>query len=145
MAYKGKYRPRNVSKYLGDPTKVIFRSLWERQLMRWLDSNLAVSQWSSEVPIKYVCGTDGKEHRYFVDFYILWRMGTKMFVEVKPKKQCAPPKEPKRKTQKYVNECLTYVKNVSKWDAARSLCARNGMLFEIWTEHELRQLGLKIP
>jgi hypothetical protein len=144
MAYKGKFYPRNLSKYLGNPDKIRFLSLWERQLMRWLDSNAAVTQWASEVPIKYVCGTDGREHRYLVDFYILWRTGHKMLVEVKPKRQCSEPKVPKRKTKRYVNECFAYIKNTSKWAAARELCAKNGMIFEIWTEHELRALGLKI-
>ena len=112
--------------------------------MRWLDANTAVLQWSSEVPIKYVCATDGKVHSYLVDFYILWRTGQKNLIEVKPYKQTLEPKAPKRKTQKYINACLTYSKNLSKWTAARELCAKNNMKFEVWTEHELRKLGLTI-
>lgn len=144
MAYKGKFKPQNLSKYLGNPDKITFRSLWERQLMKWLDYNPAVMQWSSEVPIKYICATDGKEHRYFVDFYILWTTGHKYLVEVKPYRQTLEPKEPKRKTRAYYAKCQVWKKNVSKWYAARELCTKNNMKFEIWTENELRKLGLTI-
>lgn len=144
MSYKGKYKPQNLAKYLGNPDKVRFMSLWERQLMRWLDANPAVIQWSSEVPIKYVCATDGREHRYLVDFYILWNTGQRMMVEVKPYRQTLEPKEPKRKTPAYYKKCAVYAKNLSKWHAAREICARNNMKFEIWTENELRRLGLTI-
>ena len=144
MAYKGKFKPTNLGKYLGNPDKIRFLSLWERQLMRWLDANMAVIQWSSEVPIKYVCATDGKVHNYLVDFYILWRTGQKIMVEVKPYKQTLEPKAPKRKTAAYYKKCAVYAKNMSKWRAATELCAKNNMKFEVWTEHELRKLGLTI-
>ena len=36
-------------------------------------------------------------------------------IEVKPKKQCFPPKEPKRKTRKYKQQVLTYIINQAKF------------------------------
>ena len=39
MAYKGKYRPTNPKKYKGDPTNIIYRSLWERKFMCYCDLN----------------------------------------------------------------------------------------------------------
>ena len=33
MAYSGKYIPVNPKKYRGNPSKVTYRSLWERKLM----------------------------------------------------------------------------------------------------------------
>ena len=144
MAYKGKFKPTNISKYLGDHTKIRFLSLWEKQLMGWLDTNIHVVQWSSEIPIKYVCGTDMKVHKYLVDFYIATSDGRRLLVEVKPYKQTIEPKEPKRRTRRSVNESYTWVKNNSKWDAARELCAINNMKFVIWTENELKMMGLKI-
>ena len=48
MAYKGKFRPKNPQKYRGDPTKIIYRSLWERNCMRYFDENPNVLKWSSE-------------------------------------------------------------------------------------------------
>ena len=66
--YKGKYRVKNIKKYEGDPTKCIFRSLWERQAFRWLDEHPKVIKWSSEeVIVPYKCKTDGKMHRYYTD------------------------------------------------------------------------------
>jgi len=35
MSYKGKYRPENPKKYKGDPTNIVYRSLWERKFMRY--------------------------------------------------------------------------------------------------------------
>ncbi|MEI6297328.1 MAG: TnsA endonuclease N-terminal domain-containing protein, partial [bacterium] len=88
MAYKGKYKVKDVSKYLGDPTKVRFLSLWEYSLMKYLDACINVVGWCSEdVKIPYVCGTDGQNHLYLVDFYIVLNNGKKLLVEVKPYKQ----------------------------------------------------------
>jgi len=39
MAYRGKYNPINPKKYKGNPSKVIYRSLWERKLMVYCDMN----------------------------------------------------------------------------------------------------------
>jgi hypothetical protein len=48
MAYKGKYKPQNPQKYKGDPTKIIYRSLWERKFMVYCDTNVNILQWASE-------------------------------------------------------------------------------------------------
>ena len=56
MSYKGKFRPSNPNKYKGDPTKVIYRSLWELKFMRWCDGNVNILKWSSEevvIPVSY--------------------------------------------------------------------------------------------
>ena len=34
-SYKGKYKVINYKKYIGDPTTVVYRSLWERKVMRY--------------------------------------------------------------------------------------------------------------
>ena len=38
MTYKGKYTVKDKKKYVGDPDKVVYRSLWERQAFRWVES-----------------------------------------------------------------------------------------------------------
>jgi hypothetical protein len=145
MAYRGKYTPKNKSKYVGDYTKITYRSLWERNLMRWCDENPDVKQWGSEeVVIPYVCATDGKKHRYFIDFAIIFKNGNKYLVEVKPDKETKPPKPPKRKSKRYISEQLTYAKNQSKWKAANDFALDNGWKFVVWTENHLKSLGLKI-
>ena len=32
MSYKGYFKPKNPKKYKGDPTNIIYRSLWEKKL-----------------------------------------------------------------------------------------------------------------
>ena len=39
MSYKGKYKPSYPQKYKGDPTNIIYRSLWERKFMVYCDNN----------------------------------------------------------------------------------------------------------
>ncbi len=47
MAYRGKYHPTNPKKYRGNPSQVIYRSLWERKLMVYCDNNDNVLEWGS--------------------------------------------------------------------------------------------------
>ena len=47
-AKKGYFKPKNYSKYKGDPTKIIYRSSWEKMFMGYLDNNPSVVEWSSE-------------------------------------------------------------------------------------------------
>lgn len=146
MTYKGKYRVKNITKYKGDPTKVIYRSLWERQLMRWLDENSRVVWWNSEgLVIPYRCATDGRVHRYFVDFQIKFSEQPTRCIEVKPEKQTLQPKKTQGKREKrYLEEVMTYAKNVSKWKSAKEFCADRGWVFEVWTEKTLTSLGIKL-
>ena len=39
MAYRGRYSPSNPKKYKGDPSNIIYRSLWERKFMVYCDMN----------------------------------------------------------------------------------------------------------
>src|SRR5271169_1271823 len=102
MAYKGNFRPINPQKYIGDPLQIIYRSLWERTLMKYFDNSSAVLKWSSEeVFVPYKSPRDGKNHKYYPDFVIYAKSkGGKnkvTMIEVKPQKQTIPPKIPKRK------------------------------------------------
>ncbi len=145
MAYRGKYKVKRRTKYLGDVDNVVYRSLWERNVFRWLDSNADIIEWNSEeVVIPYVCGTDRKVHRYFIDVYFKTRTGQKYLIEIKPKKETMPPKKPARRTRRYIAEGLTYIKNQSKWQAAKDFAKDNGAKFEIWTEDTLKSMGIKI-
>ena len=145
MTYSGRYRPKNVGKYEGNVSNIKYRSLWERQVMRWLDDNQSVIGWNSEeVVIRYRCKTDGQTHKYFTDFFIRMKDGKKYLIEVKPKNQTTPPKEPKRKTKRYLKEVMTYAKNISKWESAKVYAQKNGMIFQIWTEDTIKGLGIKL-
>lgn len=145
MAYRGRYKVKDPKKYVGDPNKVVYRSLWERQVFRWCEANSDVIEWSSEeVVIPYICATDKKPHRYFIDLYLKMKDGKRYLIEIKPKKETVPPKSTGRRTKKYITESLTYVKNQSKWKAASEFAADNGVTFQIWTEDTLKNLGIKI-
>tara|TARA_Y100001973_G_C5159768_1_gene312868 strand:- start:140 stop:574 length:435 start_codon:yes stop_codon:yes gene_type:complete len=142
MAYKGKYKPKNPSKYIGDPTKIIYRSLWERKFMVYCDDNEKVVSWGSEeIVVPYKSPIDGKMHRYFVDFIIetIQKDGKKkvQLIEIKPKKQCKEPKKKTKITRRYISEVKTWGVNTAKWKAAREFASDRGWEFIILTEDHL--------
>ena len=141
MSYKGKYKPSYPKKYKGDPTNVIYRSLWERKFMVYCDKNENVLEWSSEeIALPYKSPLDNRIHRYFPDFYIKVKEGNKIqkyLVEIKPKRQVSEPKIPKRKTKGYIYEVKEYVKNQAKWKSAQEFCEDRQWKFKIMTEDDL--------
>ena len=142
MAYSGKFQPNNPSKYLGDPSKITYRSLWERKCMLIFDDNPNVIRWASEeVCIPYMSPVDRKRHRYYPDFLVEIKNKKgeieTLLVEVKPYKQTQLPKKPKRVTKTFINEAKRYSINQAKWDAAREVCEKRGWEFKIMTEREI--------
>lgn len=142
MAYKGKYSPSYPRKYKGDPTNIVYRSLWERKFMIYCDLNENILEWGSEeIVMPYRSPVDGRVHRYFPDFYIKVKESTgrikKMIIEIKPKRQCSPPSKPKKQTKGYLREAYEYAKNQAKWEAASEWCKDRGYIFKVFTEKEL--------
>ena len=142
MAYRGKYKPKNPNKYVGDPTKINYRSLWERKCMLTFDDNPNIIKWASEeIAIPYLSPVDRKRHRYYPDFMVELKNKEgkieTIMIEVKPKKQTEPPQPRKRKSVTYLNEAKTYAINQAKWAAAQALCDRKGWTFRIMTEKEI--------
>lgn len=142
MYHKRKYTPINPQKYVGDPTNIIMRSSWETRFALWCDNNPSVIKWNSEeTVVPYVCPTDNRRHRYFIDFRIQIRdkSGTlrTYLVEIKPDKQTRPPNVPSRKTKRFLIEAATYMKNEAKWKAATQYAKDRGWEFIILTEHHL--------
>jgi len=142
MSYKGKYKPKNPKKYLGDPTKVIYRSLWERRFMVFCDNNDSVLGWGSEeVVVPYKSPIDNKRHRYYVDFIVEIRnkKGFKevTLIEVKPKAQCKPPEKKSKPSRRYLREVARWGVNSAKWEAATEFAENRGWKFKILTEDEL--------
>jgi hypothetical protein len=142
MAYSGKFSPKNPTKYLGDPTNIIYRSLWERRVMVHLDENPGVVKWSSEeVVIPYLSPVDNRWHRYFPDFYVQTKnkqgMLESRILEVKPKSQAVAPKAKKRVTKQYIQEVMTYGINEAKWKAATEYCKDRDWKFMVLTEDDI--------
>lgn len=145
MSYSGKYKIKKPEKYAGNPNKVVYRSLWERQAFKWCENNPKVKLWNSEeIVVPYKSSVDKKLHRYFVDLLIQMDNKETYLIEIKPKNQTIPPKTRTRKTKKYINEIVTYAKNQDKWEAATQFAEHKGWKFQVWTEETLKNLGIKI-
>ena len=142
MSYKGKYYPSFPRKYKGDPTNIIYRSLWERKFMVYCDKNQNILEWASEeIAIPYRSPIDNRVHRYFPDFYMKVKETSgkikNYVIEVKPAKQTKPPVKPKRQTKGYIREAYEYAKNQAKWKMAKEFCADRQWVFKVVTEKEL--------
>lgn len=145
MFHKRKYVPVNKHKYVGDYNNIVMRSSWETKFALWCDLNDSVLKWQSEETIiPYICPTDNRAHRYFVDFKIQVRNKDgkvcTYLVEIKPEIQTIPPKPPERKTKRFISEVMTYGKNQAKWKAADEYAKDRGWSFIVLTE---KHLGIK--
>lgn len=140
---QGVFKPKNPSKYVGDPTKVVYRSGWEHKLMRKLDESSTIIGWNSEdVVIPYISPVDGRAHRYFVDFLVVAKSpnGDKIvtLIEVKPYAQTIQPVKTARKTkERFMSEIATYAVNQAKWAAAEAYCVKRGWKFTVLTENDI--------
>lgn len=120
QAIRGRYKPKNKEKYLGNVRKVTYRSLWERRFMLYCDRSSQIKSWSSEeVHIPYISPKDNKWHNYYPDFLIESHDGKKMMVEIKPFYQ------------------WRWDINKAKWKAAREYCKENGIQFKVLGKKEL--------
>lgn len=113
--------------------------------MVYLDTNTNVISWGSEeIIIWYRKPTDGKPHRYFMDFHATIRKpdGTlgKYLFEVKPASQCVVPTNKSKTgkpTKSFLREAIQYEVNQAKWEAARKVCKEQGWEFKVLTEQDL--------
>ena len=139
-SYRGLYRPTNPKKYVGNTKQIVYRSLLERRFMRYCDLNQDILYWASEeLPVRYYNPLDKKYHRYLPDFIVKTVNNEKYMIEIKPSRQVARPKPPKKKTKSYMRESFEYIKNQAKWQAAKSYCEDKGMKFKLITEKDLGQ------
>ena len=146
MSYKGYFKAKYPQKYKGNPTTIIYRSLYELKLMNFLDKNPNVLEWASEeFYIPYKSPIDGKVHRYFPDFWMKKRnqegIIETIVVEVKPYVQTIAPVPKKQITKRYITEVQTWGINQAKWESANKYCMAKGWKFLIASEKEL---GIKL-
>lgn len=137
---KGRFVPKNIHKYKGNPYEIVYRSTYELKFMSYLDNSKNVIEWSSEsVVVPYLSPIDNRKRNYYVDFYakVLEKNNkvSSYLFEVKPKKFTVPPK--KRNTNAYIKETKEYLKNQAKWTAAHKYCKENNFTFKIITEEDL--------
>ena len=139
---KSKYKPRNPRKYKGNPNNIVCRSNWEKKFCQWCDTNENILLWASEeFSIPYVSPLDRRVHQYYPDFLIKVQEGggaiRDYVIEVKPKRQCIPPKRKSKVTKSYIYEAKTYEVNKAKWRAAEDWCKDRRLIFKVITEDEL--------
>jgi hypothetical protein len=140
---QGYYKLVNPEKYLGDPTKIIFRSSWEKRFATYCDHEERIIAWSSEpLKIPYLDPVSGETKSYNPDFYV--RLKTvegfqEFLVEVKPSRQLQVPNKPsgritEKKMVSYNNAMKTYIVNLAKFKAARDYSHGRGWEFIVVTE-----------
>lgn len=139
---QGIYQLRHPEKYVGDPTKVVFRSSWELEMHKFLDNNPNILRWRSEgFAIPYLKPTTGKVHRYFPDYWVEYRDKNgeilQEIIEVKPNSQV----DLRSKSRTSTYEKITYAINVAKWTAAKQYCEKHNIKFTILTENQLFSRG----
>lgn len=149
MAFKykqGYFTPTHPEKYLGDVTKIVYRSSWELEVNKFFDMNPRVLRWGSEeIAIDYIKPTTGRVHKYYPDYLISyinkdgevkWEL-----IEVKPKQQTTQSRSRNQRTRLYEN--IQYAVNTAKWEAAIRWCEKMTQqtgypyTFRILTEHKI--------
>jgi len=107
-------------------------------MMSYIDQHPDIVEWGSEeFSIPYRSPIDGRIHRYFPDFWIKKADNEILVVEIKPKKQTAPPKPQKKMTKRYITEVKTWGINSAKWKAAKAYCDDRKWKFVIMDEYSL--------
>lgn len=147
--HQGYYKLINPEKYMGDPTRITFRSSWEMKFFTYLDVNENIIKWNVEgITIVYQ-DTLGNHHRYYPDCYYESRNPNnpekidKVVVEIKPYSETQPPKKPMKESikslQNFEYSLKTFMKNKLKWGAAFEWCTKRGLQFIIITEKHLEK------
>ena len=169
QTYQGYYIVRNKSKYVGDPSLVIFRSAWEFSFSMWADYSPSILRWNSEpVKIPYYDKVSKLDQckklnldpnnpanwvrkNYNTDFWIEVKKSEEIterwFIEVKPKHKLIKPKpvspEAPLKEQKRFNRLAKeFIINEAKFEAMKTWAVRNNSKFFIFTEDQLRSFKI---
>jgi len=134
----GTYHLRNPQKFMGS-YEPIYKSKLEAKMMFYLDHNESVVKWNYEAfPIKYIDeSSNNKVRNYYIDFTAVVKSNGKLqtvWIEVKSESETHAPGKRASKNPKAVE---TWMKNQSKWKAARQLAESRGVKFVIISEREL--------
>lgn len=150
--HQGHYVCRHPEKYVGNHNAIIYRSSLEKKFQLYCDLNPDIIYWNSEeIVIPYYDIVDGKNHRYYVDFWIVKvdenGKENKYIVEIKPYSKLKRPKlNEDRLDTRYIksyNLALEeYAKNIQKWKAAVEYAKARNMKFLIITEKDLKKLNI---
>lgn len=136
---QGYFIPKNKAKYIGDLSKIIYRSNWEKSFLHFCDLNNSVVRYKSEpFSINYYNPLDKRVHKYYVDFYVEFSDGKilkKWLVEVKPIRHTKKPVLPKVQTKKSLKNFISgykrYKMNRAKFVAASEFAKINNIQFGV--------------
>lgn len=136
---QGYYYPKNKEKFISRTGYAIYRSGLELDYFRILDNSPMVKSWGSEeVIIPYYFNE--KMHKYYIDLYVEYINGQKLFIEIKPWKQTQEPHwSPRRKRENYIAECIEFEKNKAKWQSAVVWAGQVNAKFRILTEKDINK------
>lgn len=103
-----------------------YRSGWEQKYMVHLDENPDVVSWSYEkLIIEYISNKKTKKVRkYYPDFQVEYKDGTKVVIEIKPSRKLNQPMV------------------IKKVRAAKEWCTTHNVTYKVLTEIELKDMGL---
>jgi hypothetical protein len=150
---QGKYNLIHPSKYSGDQSVIYYRSSWEYKLYFYLDNEPRVTKWNVEgitIPYEIQINEKWETHRYHPDCYaeIQSQDGTikRSAIEIKPYNETIPPVAPKKDTLKalenYEYRMKLFLRNLSKWKAAKEYCNKRGIEFVVLTEKYFEENNL---
>lgn len=141
---QGYFVPKKPKKYIGDVSKIIYRSSWEFKFCKYCDKSPDVVKWSSEpIGIPYIHPLDGKRHIYNVDFYMeVCENGieTKYLIEIKPKAELVKPESDNtpsptlKQLRLFKKRAIIYITNRAKFLAASEYARVMGYKFKVITE-----------
>ncbi len=144
----GIYKPINEDKWIITKTfdmktpDIKYRSSWERHFCIFADMNRNIIKVNSEgMKVKYLNPITNKVSNYYLDFMMETKDGKIWLIEIKPRAQRFPPKQPKNNSEKSINNYKkaieTYAVNCAKWEATEILCKEQGWSFIIIDETHL--------
>jgi hypothetical protein len=137
---QGKFEPKNPEKYIGIGSPR-YRSSWEWAVMNMFDQNPAIQRWASEsIKIPYKNPFTGKNTIYVPDFFVNYidktgKQHAELW-EVKPLKQTGLKEAGKSKHAQ-----AHAILNMAKWEAARSWCKQQNIIFRVISENDIFHNG----
>ena len=120
----------------GKKKTCLFKSSWEFDFAKHLDSNNKVIDWGyEEIEIPYVSPITDEETTYLPDFWVVWiddeDVKHKDIIEIKP--ACETIEREALTDQNNIR----LITNIAKWKAAKELLDNEHLNFKIITEDQL--------
>lgn len=145
---QGYYRVLNIDKYVGDLTKVIYRSSYEKTFYHSLDTDPIVILWCVEpqqLRIRYWNPVKRKWSYYYPDAFCVKKVGEqeiKCLLEIKPKSKLNKPLQPNTRDSKKIASFKRKMDEYNVIDAKRkaavAFCKIRGFEYVFITERTVK-------